>query len=102
MEVTHERTIIRYSVTNEKIITGFEEFQAKLEKAKANLLEGRAEGVVMTEVEIEALGMRLRGDAQKREDVMMQNSTIIQMIMYNSSCGHCVESSPGGRCARLK
>lgn len=80
VEVVHGRTKIRYSKTNEKVLTGFQMFEEALNKAKKERLEHKA-GEVLSESEIETLRVRIRGDPTKRDDVKQQNSTIIQMIV---------------------
>ena len=78
-EVTHGRTTIRYSKTNDRVITGWQMFNTELEKAKIDRAASRAGE--LSEAEIEGLKQRIRGDAAKRADVLQQNSTIIQMIV---------------------
>ena len=79
LEVHHGRTTIRYSKTNDRVMTCFQMFEFLLDNDKKDWAK-RNEGVP-SEMEIQGMKSKIRGDAVKRADVLQQNSTIIQMII---------------------
>jgi hypothetical protein len=80
-EVIFGRTIIRYSLTNKRLLTGFQVFNEALKKATTELLANREEGAILTEEQIESVRVKLRGDATRRSDIRSQNSIVIQIIV---------------------
>ena len=81
IEVVHGRTVIKYSLTNKRLMTGYQMFTAALKRAESEIQQQRDPGYILTEAEMEVLRGRLRGDQNRRSDVKSQNATVIMIIL---------------------